>query len=259
MHSERERVAASVSTSSICRPTMAGRKFYRWLSICSALILAACSLGPGRASSPSARVLFIGNSYTFYNKGVDHELKGLAPTAIATSVAKPGYSLEDHWNDGEAVSVIQDGPWDFVVLQEQSQRPALDQASFYNFARALDAEIRNSGAQTILMMTWERPDSVSAGVTTTNLAIAYDQVGRELGVKVAPVGLAFARSRIQRPDLRLYSDDGHPTAYGTYLAACVLYGTVFGESPLGNPYVSSGITPSDAAFLQQTAAETLGY
>jgi hypothetical protein len=230
-----------------------------WPSICSALVLASCSLGLGQDSQPTARILFIGNSYTFFNDGIDHELEGLAPTVMATSLAKAGYSLEDHWSDEETVPMIQDGPWDYVVLQEQSQRPVLDPAGFLLFARALDSTIRDSGAQTILMMTWERPDSASGGVTTTNLAIAYDRVGKDLGVKVAPVGLAFARSRIERPDLVLYSEDGHPTVFGTYLAACVLYGLVFGETPLGNSYTGSSMTSADAAYLQQVASETLGY
>jgi len=229
------------------------------LSVLSALVLASCSPGLGRDSQTTARILFIGNSYTFFNSGIDHELEGLAPSVFATSLAKAGYSLEDHWNDDETMAMIQDGPWDYVVLQEQSQRPVLDPVAFLFFARALDGAIRDSGAQTILLMTWERPDSASGGVTSMGLAIAYDQVGEDLGVKVAPVGLAFARSGMERPDLVLYSADGHPTIHGTYLAACVLYGLIFGETPLGNSYTGSSITANDATHLQEVASETLGY
>lgn len=220
-----------------------------------ATALAAC----GQASPPSVRVLFIGNSYTYSNQGIDQELEGLAPDLQAESIAKSGYSLEDHWNDGEAVSKIRDETWDYVVLQEQSQRPVLAYSSFLAYAQALDQIVRESNSHTILMMTWERPDSVGAGVTTTNLAIAYNQVADQLGARVAPVGLSFARLRIERPDLILYSADGHPTSEGTYLAACVLYGVISGETPLGNPYLGSGIPFSDATYLQQVAAETLGY
>jgi hypothetical protein len=183
----------------------------------------------------------------------------LAPDAFVTSVAKPGYSLEDHWNDGEAVSTIEGGQWDYVVIQEQSQRPVLAPATFYAYAEAFDQVVRDSGSQKVLLMTWERPDSASAGVTSTNLATSYGQVARELGAKLAPVGLAFERSRVERPDLTLYSEDGHPTPQGTYLAACVIYGIVFAVSPNGNPYSGKGITDSDASYLQQVAAEALGY
>ena len=108
-------------------------------------------------------------------------------------------------------------------------------------------------------MTWERPDSISYGVTTANLAAAYNAIGTELGAKVAPAGLAFALSLRERPDLLLYSQDGHPTVYGTYLAACVLYGTIFGRSPVGNPYSDPSITAEMRAYLQHIAAESLGY
>jgi hypothetical protein len=60
------------------------------LSVISALVLASCSAGPGRDSQTTARILLIGNSYTFFNSGIDHDLEGLAPTVSATSLAKAG-------------------------------------------------------------------------------------------------------------------------------------------------------------------------
>ena len=105
-------------------------------------------------------------------------------------------------------------------------------------------------------MTWERPDSVVYGVTTTGLADAYTTIGTEINAIVAPAGLAFANAMAKKPDLLLYSQDGHPTHSGTYLAACVLYKTIFGMSPVGNKY-GGGVTFSDwRTFLQQVAAET---
>mgnify|MGYP001193025951 CR=1 FL=1 len=128
-------------------------------------------------------------------------------------------------------------------------------AALHNF----DAEIRKSGAKTILLMTWERPDGAQTGITTALLADATITVGAQLGVKVAPVGLAFQRSQGQRPDLILQQQDGHPTMYGTYLAACVLYGTIYEVSPVGLPYADSSIDKETRDFFQLIAAETLGF
>lgn len=153
---------------------MSKRSFIQLLVSCSALVLSFCTLWPGQNTLPAARILVIGNSYTFSNRGIDNELQGLAPSASIARLAKPGYS-------------------------------------------------------------------------------------RELGATVAPVGLAFARSRIERPDLVLYSSDGHPTSQGSYLAACVLYGVIFGESPLGNSYRGGQGNMDDARHLQRVASETLGY
>ena len=211
------------------------------------LFLAAC------ASPKSPRILFIGNSYTYFNSGIDQQLQGLAPQIATSVIAVGGYTLRDHLNAGAATQSIRQALWDYVVLQEQSQTPVSDPQKFFEAVRDFDVEARAIGAHTILLMTWERPDSVNYGVTTANLAAAYQKVGSELDIPVAPAGLAFARSLSERPDLSLYSQDGHPTMNGTYLAACVLYGTIFGQSPLGNPYSDRSIGPDVRDFLQKIA------
>ncbi|MGD0279386.1 MAG: hypothetical protein ABSC11_08765 [Smithella sp.] len=207
----------------------------------------------------STRILFIGNSYTYFNDGIDKQLEGLAPSIKTMRLAPGGYTLERHWNDGKALQTIRQGGWDYVVLQEQSQIPILDRKKFYDFARKFDREIRQIGARTILLMTWERPDSLSYGVTTVNLAETYKALGAELGAVVAPAGLAFARSLGSKPNLVLYNYDGHPTKEGTYLAACVLYGIIFKHSPAGNHYSDKNISAQNRTYLQAIAAESTGY
>jgi len=55
------------------------------------------------------------------------------------------------------------------------------------------------------------------------------------------------------------SSDGHPTQEGSYLAACVLYGTISRETPVGNRHSGKGLTAETSAYLQQIAAATLGF
>lgn len=206
----------------------------------------------------TTRILFIGNSYTYFNDGIDKQLGGLAPSGETERIAVGGYSLEQHWRDGTALHSIRSGGYQYVILQEQSETPIFDRSKFEEFATSFDKEIKKSGARTVLLMTWERPDSRGSGVTTANLAAAYRAVGRKLGAQVAPVGLAFARSLREKPDLTLYGQDGHPTMYGTYLAACVLYAAIF-KSPAGNPYADLSITPDLQAYFERIAAETPAY
>jgi hypothetical protein len=204
------------------------------------------------------RVLFIGNSYTFFNGGLDKHLRGLAPSTETESIALGGYSLERHWNDPNTLRKIRETKWDYVVLQEQSQTPIINRKQFFDFARKFDEEIRGDGAKTILLMTWERPDSKEIGVTTDSLAATYTDLGKQLGATVAPAGIAFARALRQRPGLVLNNPDGHPTMEGTYLAACVLYQTIFGQSPVGNPYSQTSISEDTRTYLQQIAAGNSG-
>jgi hypothetical protein len=223
-------------------------------------LLVVCAIGLALAScggQPSTRVLFIGNSFTGFNGGIDTQLAHLAPSSKTSSIAAGGYTLEKHWNVGGAPQAIRDGHWAYVVLQEQSQLPVLDPALFREYVTKFNQEIERSGAQTVLLMTWERPDSMSEGVTTANLAAAYRAVGTELGIKVAPAGVAFAYALAERPDLVLYGPDGHPTMDGTYLAACVVYATIFGRSPVGIAYAGSGISADLRDFFQRIAAQSL--
>jgi hypothetical protein len=220
-----------------------------------ALGLALLLLAAGH--SRAAAILFIGNSFTWYNNGLDKELEALAPGTVTARVVAGGYTLEQHWNEGKALQKLRERKWDYVVLQEQSQTPVFDARKYHDYARRFDEEIRRSGARTILLMTWERPDSVKQGVTTANLAASVNALGSRLGVKIAPAGLAFARSLQRRPGLPLTVEDGHPTVAGSYLAACVLYGTLFGRSAEGIVYADRGIAADIRDHLQRVAAEYL--
>lgn len=204
------------------------------------------------------RVLFVGNSLTFYNNGINYHLSGFTRTFQAGSVSQPNYAWEDHWNSTDTLQSIQSGGWTHVILQEQSQLPVINPSFSEHFAEKLSAEVRQSGAEPILMMTWERRDSLDQGVTTDNLLKAYTALGQTLDVYVAPVGLAFARAQQNRPDLVLAESDAHPTLHGTYLAACVIYGFLMQVSPIGLVYRPADISAEDAVFLQTMASETLG-
>ena len=234
------------------------------LFLCVALsTLTACdSLGSlvARArTQPSRRVLFIGNSYTSYNGGIDKQFAGLDLASETGRIDANGYTLQDHWKDGNALQEIRTGKWNYVVLQEQSQTPILNPGSFRASAAEFDQAIRSAGARTILLMTWERPDSARQGVTAANLANAFAGVGNSIGVNVAPAGLAFARSLRERPDLALYGQDGHPTQAGTLLAACVVYASIVRTSPVGNPFSGDGVNSETSAYLQRIAADSTGF
>jgi hypothetical protein len=61
------------------------------------LVLVAFLTFASCQSQPSTRVLFIGNSYTFVNGGLDKQLEGLAPSTETEHIASGGYTLEKHW------------------------------------------------------------------------------------------------------------------------------------------------------------------
>lgn len=222
-----------------------------------------------------SRILFIGDSFTYWNEGLDTHMVPLAASANppmtieASSVTKGGFDLEKQWEISSAQEAIQEGNWDVVVLQEDLAMYGYDEQEFYEYARKFDEEIKNIEAQTVLYMPWEY--NIKGTKTTEDIARAYNSIGVELEVRVAPVGLAWARSIQERPDLDLYGNDKvHPSVRGTYLTLCVLYATIFEQSPVGLSYQLAEqidkdsekwekwqLTEDELAFLQRIAWETV--
>lgn len=187
---------------------------------------------------PSLRVLFVGNSYTLYNDlpWVTEQLAISDPGAKpihAESVAMMGATLKEHWNDGFALKRIREGgPWDYVVLQEQSHMPLADPVEMSKYASLFDHEIDLAGAKTVLLVTWAPRGHPEQQAAITGV---YAMLARELDAKLAPVGPAWQSALASDPNLALYREDAdsHPTSAGTYLAACVIYSTLYGRSPAG--------------------------
>jgi hypothetical protein len=208
-----------------------------------------------------AKVLYIGNSYTYY-----HRMPGIisamaraegSPRQIHNkAVAVPAATLQMHWESGAAQRVIQERKWDYVVLQEQSLLPLEDRERMFKYVRLFDKEIKLNGAKTVLFLTWARRDRPEM---QAELNAAYGDIGKELEATVAPVGPAWQLAQRGAADLQLYEKDGsHPTLIGAYLTACVLY-LVMQNSESQCPVLDEGaISSSTGAALRAAAAGALG-
>lgn len=219
------------------------------------LLLAVLMTGAARPQ----KLLFIGNSLTYRQNGIYSHLEKLtasAPTPFAIQTEKSvqgGATLKTLWDKTEPKEFINKGAFDVVVLQEDL--PEINISYFREYARRFINEARKAKSEPILLMAWSYPRL--GWISTDEIAKAHRDLAKEMGVKVAPVGLAWLRSLKERPDLELYAaDKEHPTLLGTYLATCVVYATVFSESPVGCSYGPSGADPATTAFLQRVAWET---
>jgi hypothetical protein len=147
------------------------------------------------------KILFIGDSFTYWNEGLDFHFERLVLSAnpdpkLETEQAVKGAApLEQLWDLPEARRKISDGTFDIIVLQEDLPETKVN--VFHQYARKFDAEIRKTKAKTILLMAWpyERLD----WITITEIAAAHRRIAKELGIPVAPVGLAWERSKKARP------------------------------------------------------------
>lgn len=202
-------------------------------------------------SGQQIRVLFVGNSYTAVNN-----LPSLFQS-VATSTGDEvqvnsntpgGCTFEQHCTN-QSATMIQQGGWDFVVLQEQSQLPAFPlsqvQSSCFPYAAQLNdmIELYNPCAETVFYMTWGRkygdqenaasfpPIGTYEGMDSL-LYERYMYMTQQNNAIVSPVGRVWRYLRTNHPEIELYSsDNSHPTLAGSYAAACAFYTTILRKDP----------------------------
>ena len=203
---------------------------------------------------PSYNVLFIGNSFTQRN-----DLPALVAELAAARgiqvrhelISAGGASLRTHWNAGRAAQAIENGAFDFVVLQEQSTLPIKNAARMAENVRLFAAAIQQAGAKTVLYMTWARQHSPE---TQEFITAAYSSLAQELAAILVPVGQVWQKFRVQHQVPELYDrDQSHPTLAGTYLAACVFLATLLKENPVGIDAGPAELAASDRKVLQTAA------
>jgi len=251
------------------------KKIYLGIALLVAFILlvmvsyvtATCFSLPGLGSCQ--RILFIGNSYTYVNDlpRVFTDLARSGGHRVETAMAaQGGWTLADHVASTSTLDLLRSSKWDFVVLQEQSEIPAMEQSrttSMYPAARLFVGQIEGLGARPMFFITWAHrdglPDSMLMDYQTMQFSInrGYLGIAEELNVPLAPVGYAWLIAYGQDPQLDLWQQDGsHPTQQGTYLAACVFYAAIFHQSPEGLNYLDQ-LPINVAKELQTVAANTV--
>ena len=203
-------------------------------------------------ASVAKRVLFIGNSLTFWNQGVDVMVKKLVPGIETSRVAVGGATLETLWNNDEAKLACADNQ-DVVVLQEDL--PETTQASFRRHATLWCEHVRKYGAEPVFYAAW----AYDRLPTFDDDAICAEhaRAAEENNARLANVGAA----RTAGPEgLDLFDDDReHPSLAGTYLAACVIAATIYGAEALQAPkvYRPKNLPAGAASILRDIAVSSV--
>ena len=209
------------------------------------------------AAPDTARVLFIGNSYTGVNNLPDiiaQVAVDRGDVLIKTDASVGGATFQNHAANPAIRSLIGQKGWDYVVLQEQSQFPAFpdDQVAqdCYPYARTLDSlvHLANPCAKTVFYMTWGRKNGDASNCASFPLICTYNGMDSLLRTRysimaqtnraiLSPVGVAWHKMRDLYPATELYqADESHPTEAGSYLAACTLYSVLFKKNPAAITY-----------------------
>jgi hypothetical protein len=160
-------------------------------------------------------------------EGLGHAA-GLDRIRVA-SVAFPDYSLEDHWNRGEALDSIDRGVWDVVVLQQGPSSLPNSQTHLREWAGRFAERIRAAGGRPALYMVWPPVGGFWDGVVA-----AYPAAATASDAALLPAGRAWQAVLAAHPEIPLYSPDQfHPSRAGAYLAALVIFGGLADRSTDG--------------------------
>ena len=244
------------------------------------LILLAVSLGLFSATAWSQeaalkRVLFVGNSYLYYNDSLHNHVKRMAseahpgtrPSDFQYKSSTIGGSRLTHHNMDWLLKPGRIGverPFQVVILQGGSAEPLSETSrqTFKATAKTYADKIRAIGAKPMLYMTHAYvPPHRRADPSMIDLVgKTYMEAGDMADAQVIPVGMAYARSYKERPDFLLHADfDGtHPNLRGTYLGACVVFLTLYGGDISELEYDYYGRLPeAEAAYLRRIAQETV--
>lgn len=252
----------------------------------SFLVALAAAVGGFSANAkpaPDLRILFIGNSYTFYNNLPDTIAALGMRDGLKWTVARylrGGAFFQTHWCDNLGTAEGAKSPmaldpkrkgaldrllkekWDVVVLQAQSQEAIHRPDGFFDYGKRLVEKVKAAGCPRVLLYgTWARQHipSQQAGLTA-----AYAKLAAETGAELVRVGDAWAAAFAARPGLVLHNPDkSHPNDKGSYLAACLFYRALAGKSAKGLPYELKNVKwngkpcyhldAETAAFLQSLA------
>ena len=222
-------------------------------------------LSCGSSSGPpdlgeSLSVLFVGNSLT-YTENLPTLVEGLGRAAgldrvRVASVAKPDYSLEDHWTDGEALDSIDQGGWDAVVLQQGPSSLPASQAHLLEWTGRFAERIRGAGAKPAVYMVWPPADGDWNGVVTSYTAAAEGN-----DAALLPAGRAWQAVLAAHSEIALYGPDHfHPTRAGAYLAALVIFGGLADRTTVGltQQRPINGLSDQEVTVLEHAADEANG-
>ena len=219
------------------------------------------------------KIFFLGNSYTYFNDMplIFEKLVGGAGYDVKVDkVTKGGCILRrylekgDEWGD-RFFSTFESGNWDYIILQEQSKRPAVEEDEFASAAHELCEFARSKGTEPVFYQTWPYRDKTEKLATTEcsyvqfyqKLRDAYRRAAARERAALVPVGEVFYRISLHHPEIDLLlHDDFHPNIYGSYVAAVMFLFHFYGTDTPVN-YRPDEITEEEADVIIKAIKETI--
>ncbi len=216
-----------------------------------------------KVSDDAKRVLFVGNSSTYFN-GSPIKFRALCRAAgievkvdycTFGSAYLSEFADENHERGKAYRNKLKNNKYDYIVFQGAAAE------KFETSSPALDVLVplaRENGAVPVLYMRYSYADTFEQMRANGEKHYKnYTELGKRYGCLVSPLAVAYiyAYKDYYPNEINLYAEDlSHHSAEGSYLIACSLMYTIFGVSPVGNTYTAY-LDEEDVKRLQECAAK----
>ncbi len=219
--------------------------------VCLVFIISSVTVyAAEKTAEKPIRVFFIGNSLT-YSYDVPRQFAEFAKQAghnVEYDFYAPGgSSFQDHAKNPLITQLLKGQNWDYVVLQEHSQRPGWAPHQVKQEV-ILSADIlvqtikaANKNSQVVYYETMARkygdprnvhnvPELATYEGMQARVNGTYHFLAKRHDAILAPVGEVWAQMRKKYPQIELYSDDVHQNKMGAYLSGCTIFAAIFQEN-----------------------------
>ena len=207
------------------------------------LVLALClasTLSHVRAEEGAGlRVLFIGNSLTYYN-GVPELVSQISRMEARSKyievemLAAAGATIAQHLATDRLRRHLAEGNFSYVVFQEMGGWPICPPefpgcSESVESIETLSELASNANAEPIWYSTYQR-------IPTLQEALSKEarQIAGRLGIRLADVGAAWTYYESVAGQDAPFKEDGHPNEIGSLIAAAVIFQAIAGQANISD-------------------------
>lgn len=180
------------------------------------------------------KVLFVGNSHTYYND-MPQLFKQICQdngkNVEVQMIAEPGvpYSWHlEHYIDLRFA--LMHGEFDYMVMQ-QAAHPGPSKEDTLRDGETLAKFARKYGVVPLQVVPWAEQDKPEHQKEMYEI---YEELAQKIQADLIPTGRIFECITKDHPEISMYYKDGeHASAYGTYAHTLCIYAAIFKEKVYG--------------------------
>jgi hypothetical protein len=182
------------------------------------------------------KILFIGNSFTFYWNLPSQIEKMSIERGLnwnVTHFTVPSATLKIHWNNPDLISLLENEDFDHIIVQEHSTNILTNADGNSKFYFGQIRSIIPVSTQIHFFSTWMYPSMEQFNIDNEEYPIeeSIKEIIEGTTTKLIPVGRAFKLFQEKHPQFSLLmEDEKHPNSNGSYLASCIIFSHLSEES-----------------------------